>query len=586
MAWPRMKGLPASLLAALLAPVPGSVLECPPGSGFQGGVGICTLCRPGSWGNGSGACTACPAGRASAEVGVREASGCLPCALGRWSGEPGAALEGSCRGCPAGRYGVKEGASSWRDCQECPVGTFNILRAAVSKGSCRACVAGRFGDRPGAEDMGACTRCPAGKWSNTSGANSSGTCRGCPVGSFLSGSGAASPASCAACPAGRYSSRPGAVVCSPCPRGTWAGSRSASACRACAPGRWTPAPGAISAEECTECENGLSCGEGGVARVEMRFEGLDQSVVPAAAQNALMSAYVNTLAVAARVGPASVLDLRGRTAAATLAGASGVQASLLLPPGASPGALAAALSAPALETSMREIAAALLGTAPSGFSVEVRPGVSQSRREPSSDTMKAQPEAPAVLLPGRPDQGAFSVDVQPETLPLSPGTPGHFSVEVRPEDSKPGKAGASMLVVAGAPGAADRTGPGALSLSVRPALRAGDRGGREEVASAVNRTQTRNASEESEEMRQLMKAPAADRTLTSSNFTAESEDNLMKVEGHKEAMWWFVIVLLFVAVVMVCVVLDSYEAERKRIFRGGRYTLSESDDNSEESSQE
>jgi hypothetical protein len=237
--------------------------ECPAGQYSTEGAASCIPCPSGSYGetprlstaveacNGTcapgyacgpgstnGTASPCPAGQYSTEG----ASTCLPCPAGRYGGAP-AMPNSSCTGgcspgftcpagstngtasaCPAGQYST-EGAST---CLLCPAGRFGGAPAMPNSSCTGGCDAGRYGALPGLVSSGCSGQCSPGYV--------------CSVGSVVD--------TALACPPGTFSPT-GAVVCTPCDSGFYAGefARPTPCVLPCPIGSWCP-PGTSTPRQC------------------------------------------------------------------------------------------------------------------------------------------------------------------------------------------------------------------------------------------------------------------------------------------------------------------------------------------------
>lgn len=141
--------------------------------------------------------------------------------------------------CPAGRFGISVGGSMV--CGECGRGTFS---ATLGSTSCSPCPLGFY------SDLGAsvqCTQCPANSNTTSPGATSAGNCTSttttCPAGKYL-GQSPLGVTLCLECARGFFS-LPGAVVCSPCPSGTYTDLGGSAQCTPC-PAGYTSVPASAS----------------------------------------------------------------------------------------------------------------------------------------------------------------------------------------------------------------------------------------------------------------------------------------------------------------------------------------------------
>ncbi len=222
---------------------------CPPGKGSVN-VGatsdVCTPCAAGTYNplSGQSWCAYdCPAGyRGTEDGGISQESSCAPCGLGYYSPFSGSLR---CSACPAGTYADTPNASY---CTDCPVGFYGAAPAATSFAQCLPCAAGTYNSVPG-QPVFSCLTCPAGKASATSGANSSSTCVTCAAGTFSS----PGTVTCTPAPAGTYAEGAGATAPTSCPLGRYfggTGGPTSAVCAPCADGTTTASTGAFSALQC------------------------------------------------------------------------------------------------------------------------------------------------------------------------------------------------------------------------------------------------------------------------------------------------------------------------------------------------
>ena len=224
---------------------------------FTTETAYCESCAPGSWiDGGSGDCTPCPAGTASAEVGATSQTTCVSCAVGTYNYIPGTSV---CTPCAAGTYGGVSPDEEHNTCTECPAytrsdaGSNSIDKCTCMTGytgqdgaECTACNAGTYKSETGSA---ACSECEANTYSDSIAADSSETCTACPSNSN-SDAGSATASDCI-CPAGY-----GGAECTACAAGTHKSGAGYHDCTSCDTGTYSDAAGQ---DDCTQCpDNTLS----------------------------------------------------------------------------------------------------------------------------------------------------------------------------------------------------------------------------------------------------------------------------------------------------------------------------------------
>jgi alpha-tubulin suppressor-like RCC1 family protein len=186
----------------------------------------CEQCPGGQWaGANATACTLCPSGTASAELGAVSAATCAVCVAGMFAPAGSAA----CGTCPFWSYSLGGNGS----CTNCTLGQYASPNSSV----CSSCESGRFSDKP-IETSAGCQICPRGYFCLGALASVGGLqVRSCPVGTWAPESpiGYRTSASCNACPAGSYCPTP--TMKSSCPTGTTSAASSSSQLQClCEPG--------------------------------------------------------------------------------------------------------------------------------------------------------------------------------------------------------------------------------------------------------------------------------------------------------------------------------------------------------------
>jgi alpha-tubulin suppressor-like RCC1 family protein len=186
----------------------------------------CEQCPGGQWaGANATACTLCPSGTASADLGAVSAATCAVCVAGMFAPAGSAA----CGTCPSWSYSLGGNGS----CTNCTLGQYASANSSV----CSSCESGKFSDKPIATSVG-CQICPRGYYCLGALASVGGLqVRSCPVGTWAPESpiGYKTSASCNACPQGSYCPTP--TMKSSCPTGTTSAASSSSQLQClCEPG--------------------------------------------------------------------------------------------------------------------------------------------------------------------------------------------------------------------------------------------------------------------------------------------------------------------------------------------------------------
>jgi hypothetical protein len=140
------------------------------------GAGLCDPCPFGTFNNESGksACSVCPSGRWTVDVGYTSKAGCTICAAG-----------------------YNRSSSS---CVECPLGF-----ASIPNGNCTICPKGRYSNAPGSS----CTFCSTGRFAQALGSS---YCELCPAGRAPQET---NSTICIDCTPGKYDDRSG-TICTDC----------------------------------------------------------------------------------------------------------------------------------------------------------------------------------------------------------------------------------------------------------------------------------------------------------------------------------------------------------------------------------
>lgn len=231
-------------------------VECGPGTYYNSSTKLCHNCAMGTFmtGYASLACTPCPAGQTTRNIGSTSASdcaticpighyfnssSCVPCNISFYQNQTG---QFSCKSCPRGYLTLNTGSTSLTQCSEgCASG--NEL---LPNGTCVACKEG-FYRQYGIQQV--CLPCPEGYTTLAVASTSADNCTvlRCLVGSRAN----ATLTGCELCHLGEYQPQINQISCVPCPINyttAQQGSVNASQCQ-----RFCPSGYELKASECVRC---------------------------------------------------------------------------------------------------------------------------------------------------------------------------------------------------------------------------------------------------------------------------------------------------------------------------------------------